>query len=342
VQQSEHFGKLELIAQATISALIDNRTEIKAIIQLSSDAQFVRIDDKINESSVAIQQHSTSEHQQTRAQVRKEIETHDFLKKEEAERCEIADWLSHNNSSTQQYDIFRRREPGTGMWLLNDDRFKRWLTGSKHTLFCPGMPGAGKTVIASIVIDHLWNHFQADDNIGVAHLYCSYKRQQEQTCDNIVADFLGQLVRQRTSLPKIVKDLYQRHNRQKSRPQLDEVSEALQLVASSYSRVFFVIDALDESKTTDGTMQDLLSEMFGLQRSSHTNTSLLITSRFVPEDIEKGRDHIQIEIRARNEDIEKFIKGYVPRLPSCVSKRPDLQDAIRVAIVEAVDGMYVK
>jgi hypothetical protein len=227
------------------------------------------------------------------------------------------------------------------MWLLNDERFKRWLKGSEHTVFCPGMPGAGKTVIASIVIDHLWNHFQADDNISVAHLYCSYKRQQEQTCDNVVADFLGQLVRQQTSLPKIVKDLYQRHNRQKSRPQLEEVSEALRLVASSYNRVFFVIDALDESET-NGTRQGLLSEMFGLQSSVHTSISILITSRFVPEDFGKCHDHIEIEIRARNEDREKYIKGQIPRLPSCVSKRLDLRDAIEEAIVEAVDGMSVQ
>jgi NACHT domain len=342
IRQSERFDELERIGQAIVNTLINNDTNIKAILQLSNDEQFVRIDGKINESSVAIQKNSSSEHQQTRSRVRKEIERHDLLKKEEAERREIAGWLSSNNSSRQQYDIFRRREEGTGLWLLNDNRFKRWLTGSEHTLICPGMPGAGKTVIASIVIDHLWNHFQADNDIGVAHLYCSYKRQQEQTCASIIADILGQLVRQRTSLPKIVKDLYQRHIRQTGRPQLEEVSQALQLVAGSFSRVFFVIDALDESTTTDGTRQRLLSEMFRLQSLDHISTNLLITSRFIPEDIGRRQDHIEIEIRAKNEDVEKYIKGQIPRLPSCVSKRSDLQDAIKVAIFEAADGMSVK
>jgi hypothetical protein len=192
------------------------------------------------------------------------------------------------------------------------------------------------------VIDHLWKHFQADNDIGVAHLYCSYKRQQEQTCANVLADFLAQLVRQQIVLPKLVKDLYQRHMAKKSRPQLEEVSEALQLVAGNYNRVFFVVDALDESETTDGTRQRLLSEMFGLQSLARTSTSFLITSRFVPEDIRKCHHHIEIEIRARNEDIEKYITGQFPRLSSCVSKRPDLQNTIKVAIVEAVDGMSVK
>jgi hypothetical protein len=126
--------------QAIVNALINNHTNIAAILQLSSDEQFVRIDDKINESSLAIQKHSTSEHRQTRSEVRKEIERHDVLNREQKERREIADWLSPNNPSTQQYDIFCRREQGTGTWLLNDDRFKRWLTGSEHTLICPGMP----------------------------------------------------------------------------------------------------------------------------------------------------------------------------------------------------------
>jgi hypothetical protein len=42
---------------------------------------------------------------------------------------------------------------------LKPPQFIEWLEGKKKTLFCPGIPGAGKTMIASIVVDHLRTSF---------------------------------------------------------------------------------------------------------------------------------------------------------------------------------------
>ena len=42
------------------------------------------------------------------------------------------------------------------------------------------MPGAGKTMIASIIIDHLWAKFLNNANIGVAYLYYNFRQQEEQ------------------------------------------------------------------------------------------------------------------------------------------------------------------
>jgi hypothetical protein len=39
------------------------------------------------------------------------------------------------------------------VWLLDSDEFQKWLKQSGQTMFCPGILGVGKTILASIVVD---------------------------------------------------------------------------------------------------------------------------------------------------------------------------------------------
>ncbi|CAG7985724.1 unnamed protein product [Penicillium nalgiovense] len=93
---------------------------------------------------------------------------------DEEARQEVLDWLSRQNYATQQSDFLGRREQGTGQWFLDSSEFKDWISGSKQTLFCPGIPGAGKTILASIVIDELYDRFGSGGEVAIAYLYCNF------------------------------------------------------------------------------------------------------------------------------------------------------------------------
>ena len=61
----------------------------------------------------------------------------------------ILDWLSPLEYCTKQRDVASKRHEGTGEWFLVSEKFTAWLSGSADSvLWCPGEPGAGKTVIA--------------------------------------------------------------------------------------------------------------------------------------------------------------------------------------------------
>ena len=74
---------------------------------------------------------------------------------DDQERQAIIDWLSPVDYTSQQSDFIGRRQAGTGQWLFGSEEFQAWLNKNKLTLFCPGIPGAGKTMITSIVVNHL-------------------------------------------------------------------------------------------------------------------------------------------------------------------------------------------
>ncbi|EAW17806.1 uncharacterized protein NFIA_077420 [Aspergillus fischeri NRRL 181] len=252
----------------------------------------------------------------------------------------ILDWLTPIDYSSQQDDFIARRQEGTGEWLLSSNEFKLWLEKSNLTLFCPGIPGAGKTIITSIVINHLHNEFRNDPTIGIAYLYCNYRQQHEQKPIGLVLSLLKQLLQEQRSIPEGVRNLYMYHSPKKTRPLPDEILKELHSVTASYSRVFILVDALDECGISDEGCSIFLSHIFSLQAKSRAN--IFATSRFIRtiENEFEGRS-IQREIRASYSDVQKYLTGRLENFRPMVSKDPSLQGEIKSRIAKAVNGMFL-
>jgi Cdc6-like AAA superfamily ATPase len=251
----------------------------------------------------------------------------------------ILDWLTLVNYDSQQSDFINRRQPGTGQWLFELTEFKAWVDTDKQTLFCLGIPGAGKTILTSIVVEELITRFKNDHNIGIAYLYCNYRRQHEQKLEDLFANLLKQFVREQPSIPDSVKTLYDRHKDRQTRPSLDEILRGLYSVAVAYSRVYIVVDALDECQISDGCRQRFLLSLFNLQAKFGAN--LFATSRPILSIEKEFEGNSKLEIRASEEDVRRYLEGHMFRLPGFVARSPELQEKIKTDIVKAVDGMYV-
>jgi NACHT domain len=125
----------------------------------------------------------------------------------------ILNWLTPTDYTPQQNDFISRRQKGTGQWLLDSDEFLEWLNQNRQTMFCPGIPGipgAGKTILASVVIDHLFNRYRSDHTIGITYIYFNFRRQHEQKPEDLLSSLLKQLLRDQASTPESMKTLYER------------------------------------------------------------------------------------------------------------------------------------
>jgi hypothetical protein len=246
------------------------------------------------------------------------------------------DWLSPDNFSAQHADFIARRQTDTGLWFLDSSEFTEWVHGASQTLFCPGIPGAGKTMMAAIAVDHLLNTVQTAD-VGVAYLYCNYKRQADQTTPNLLAAMLKQLVQDRPSIAQPLSSLYDHHQVRRTRLSLDETVSTLRSVLESYSKVYIVIDALDECLERDGTRSQLLKLCRSLQ--GQTDLRLMATSRHISNIVEEFKDMPQVEVRASNADVRRFVVGKIDVLAKCVQRDSNLQELVQNKVAEAVDGM---
>jgi hypothetical protein len=248
----------------------------------------------------------------------------------------LLQWLSPADFPAQQHDIISRRQEGTGQWFLDTPEFKRWLQGSDKTLFCPGIPGAGKTMMAAIAIDYICRTVVCDD-IGITYLFCSYKAQVDQSASSLLAALLKHLVQSRPDITAPVTHIHQDCSKQNCRPSLNDIFGALQSVCSNFTTVYIVVDALDEYSDRDGARSHFINKLRELQGT--TDVRLLFTSRSVPEITQKFKLNTMLEVRASEEDVRRFVGGQIPRLPNCIQRNKELKRAVQNEIVKAVDGM---
>ncbi|KAF2679335.1 hypothetical protein K458DRAFT_347022, partial [Lentithecium fluviatile CBS 122367] len=256
----------------------------------------------------------------------------------DAKHGKMVEWISPTDYPAQQSDIIRRRQEGTGQWFLDAPEFARWFGEPKGTLFCPGIPGAGKTMVAAITIGHLLKSVQSS-TVGVAYLYCNYKSQEEQDASSMLAAVVKQLVQARPSAAEPVERLYKQHANRGTKPSLEEIFSVLREVVAMYSIVYVVVDALDECRDSDGTRSQFLAKLRELQAVHEIR--LMATSRFIPEIEVQFREAAKLEVRASNEDVKQFVAGQTHRLPRCIQRDPTLQATIQDKLVEAVDGMFL-
>lgn len=263
------------------------------------------------------------------------------LRQDDKYHQSILNWLTEVDYGPRQSDCLGRRQPETGRWLLETTQYQTWLDTDKGILFCPGIPGAGKTILTSIIIEELTRKFRDDTDIGIAYLYCDFRQQDQQKTQDLLAALLKQLSQCRSSIPEKVKSLYNQHKVRRTRPLLHEISETLRSVVVMYSRVFIIIDAIDECQEAGGNRVRFLTEIFNLQASCKVN--IFATSRLVPDIMEKFDGHLSLEIRASEEDIQRYLEGHMNELRPFVTRvenRHLLEDIVR-GISDTVDGMYV-
>ncbi|KAJ7108251.1 ankyrin repeat-containing domain protein [Mycena epipterygia] len=252
------------------------------------------------------------------------------------EHKKILDWITPLNFFQRQADIFSVWQVGTGEWLLSDPQFKSWESGTEQVLWCRGIPGAGKTVLSSMVVNHL--RVESLNDIGVACVYLNHKETEVQTPVNLLAALWKQLVIGKT-LSSAVHALYQQHHERDTRPSLDEILNLLQSAMAQHSRTYFIVDALDEYPEDQ---RDVLLRYLSLL--SRPTTSLMITSR--PHvTLDPFLPNVQMmEIYATEDDILQYVDMHIqqsPRLFRHIKAHPELQEEICSKIINNVEGMFL-
>ena len=145
--------------------------------------------------------------------------------------------------------------------------------------------------MVSIVVDRLFKEFRNDRGIGIAFLYCNFRQQQEQQLIDLFLSLLKQFSQRQPLLPECVTRLYKDHEKNRTRPSFDKISNALYFVIANCSRAFIIIDALHECSGADRVLPRYMEELFSLQEK--TGCSILATSRpilGIPKEFERAKE----------------------------------------------------
>ncbi|KAJ7830091.1 hypothetical protein B0H14DRAFT_2366107, partial [Mycena olivaceomarginata] len=224
-----------------------------------------------------------------------------------------------------------------GEWLLRKEQFKGWESSVGGVMWCRGIPGVGKTVLASIVVNYLTTKYKPTSSIGVACIYLNHKETEVQTPRNLLSGLWSQLVHEKP-LGSLVYNTHAEHTKKGTRPSMAEVRALLHNAIAQWSKVYIIVDALDEYP--EDKRHILLKDVGSLGAI----VNLIVTSR--PNITVTGRfSNLEVvDIKADPNDIHQYIEAHIQNsewLSKQVQTFPELQDEFHSKITDAGDGMFL-
>ena len=159
----------------------------------------------------------------------------------------IIEWLSPIDARKAQAD--KRGVPHTGSWFFHREEFHNWISGTEPLVWCYGIPGAGKTTLASTAVDKV-RELHEGHRVLVMSAFCKYDEPSTQSLGLLLASLLKQALQiSSDSMPEL-EAAYDRHRREQSHPSANEVCTLLQLALNRFDKAFLVLDGLDELKSS--------------------------------------------------------------------------------------------
>ncbi|RKK95801.1 hypothetical protein BFJ71_g8267 [Fusarium oxysporum] len=254
---------------------------------------------------------------------------------------EIERWLSPPDSSTNANHARQLRHEGTGEWFLNSATFREWQTGSRRHLWLYGLPGCGKTVLSTTILDHLMN---LDDHIALDFFF-DFNDRMKQTVDGMLRSLVFQLYKLEIDSSRELDGLFQSHHDGRDQPATKTLLDCLHTMMRAPIKVFLVLDALDECTTR----VELLKWVKDVISTPELNRVRLIATgrpeaefqREIPHLI--GKDNcLLLDKDAINTDIRSYVMARLEKRPEFAkwASCPSLLKQIRNEIGSKPDGMF--
>lgn len=106
------------------------------------------------------------------------------------------------------------------------------------------MPGSGKTHLTSLAVDTVRDKYRSDPLTAVVFFYCQVKTKVEP--EELLGTLLQQLILAIQSVPAELQDLFDALASRSASLSMAEVLDTFVAVADSFTKVYVLVDALDE------------------------------------------------------------------------------------------------
>lgn len=235
------------------------------------------------------------------------LDFHSHISREEAQKV-VAYFCSTTSDGAYSSleSALSRRAPGTGRWFLESEGFKRWGQSKDGTIWITGLPGSGKTILSSSVIEQL--RLKRNPTTAVLFYFCDHRDHSKVTHSGFLMTITKQLLDQSPECLAHAKEVYEENSnypfhRTKYVPLIEELM-------SRFEEILILVDALDEATEKD-QIAESLTTLHGFGKSKGIVTKVILTSRF---DLQVERRYPVITSTritlAENmrEDIDNYIK----------------------------------
>ena len=254
-------------------------------------------------------------------------------------------WLSGVDPSLNYNQALRKRHEGTGNWLIEDDIFRDWKQDpdSDSIIWLYGIPGCGKTILCSTVVEHVLHVSTTTSDIAVLYFYFDFNDTEKQQHESMMRSLLSQLAMHFVDVPLVLETLYSSCMEGGRKPNFEALMETFHEMTTAFRATFIILDALDECEERP----ELLADIEELSSWNDTNLRILATSRREKEiedsilRLNKDANRICIQSALVNADIRTYVHGQLRtnRRLQRWQKEPNVQLEIEKSLMEKANGM---
>jgi KaiC/GvpD/RAD55 family RecA-like ATPase len=260
----------------------------------------------------------------------------------DVERQKILSWLSSVNPYSNHTSARDKHGASTGDWFIESGEFAQWRQEENKSLWLTGIPGAGKTVLCSTVIQFLQKNRKVFETVFI--FYFDFSDDQKQTLQALLRSLIAQACELLDTIPSEVIDLFEKSRGYSPHRSLDYkvLLGLLKCVLATFESVNIVLDALDESSE----LSNVLGFLHDLKSSDFENVRLLVTGRR-KQEIENsmhsnGTNIITLDNAFVDADIRRYVRECLMRDPKLMSKPARIKQQIEDVLAQKAKGMLVE
>ena len=226
---------------------------------------------------------------------------------------------------------------------MGGKQFAVWKTTPGLFLWLYGIPGCGKTVLSSTIIEDVLHHCHLNSSRAAAYFYFDFNDDQKQSYEKMIRSLITHLSVRSASTPQALESLYSSKMNGNQQPTTNELLTTLRQIIQGFKETFVILDALDECKDR----QELLAGIEEMVRWKTGKLHMLVTSRkendieewLKPLSNEQGK--ICIQSALVNDDIRTYVHERIQtdRGLKRWQKRPEVQQEIETTLMNKADGM---
>lgn len=158
-------------------------------------------------------------------------------------------------------------------------------------------------MLASVIVDHLRTRFEGISSVGVAAVFCEWKRQDHLTLENLLASIWCQLAVDKPYWEE-VEDLYNLHAKFGTKARHHEIYSLLKQEIETLNSIYIIVDAWDELGEDQHRRRVFLKNLETLATSYQQKVHILVTCRWRECPFKKS---VIAQVIASSDDIIQYV-----------------------------------
>ncbi|KAF8248446.1 hypothetical protein K440DRAFT_660785 [Wilcoxina mikolae CBS 423.85] len=264
------------------------------------------------------------------------------FRQEKERRKRLLDKISDYDHTYSFLRARSLRHEGTGQWVAETAEFQGWYQETCSSgLWCHGIPGSGKTIMTTGIIDYIFSHRQQSSMI--CYFFCDFANHQSLEIQTVISSFIKQILNVFTIPPELEGKLEGLYEGVHCPPTVDQLFQILISTAQLPDITYFIVDGLDECNDNDKWR--LLLHLKNLLRI-RDRIKVLVSSR---DEVEISQSlesfyKVSLDTPTTRSDIAVFVKAKLKdrvEEGSLILENSSMIGEIKETLVHKSEGMFL-